>query len=146
MKNEGCKLSIHIPKFKLLTPSFPVGTECGALFKSAIAQFEHDLAKALGVPVALFGTENYSSFATSAPSTNLLPSDPGKLKLYLRRVEAKMRAVAETSMIERRLPAFLTTNRRKLAEHLWVADRVFQHNLAAVATLHGLRSRFSLSH
>ncbi len=49
---------------------------------------------------------------------------------------------AELSITVDRLPAWITTNRWKLAEHLWIAGRVFQHNLAAIAELHHLPSRF----
>ena len=49
--------------------------------------------------------------------------------------------IGEISQIAARLPGFLTTNRWELAAHLWVANGVFQHNLAAMATLHRLKVR-----
>lgn len=48
---------------------------------------------------------------------------------------------SETEMIAECLPAWITQRRRKLAEHLWVASGVFQHNLAAMAELHRLKVR-----
>jgi hypothetical protein len=94
----------------------------------------------LYVPDALF--EVPSGFSNATTSMFVSPKTREEFFAHLQRGVAAMNRIGEVSHIASRLPRFLTANRWKLAEHLWVAGGVFQHNLAAMAELHRLPRRF----
>jgi hypothetical protein len=92
------------------------------------------IVESMGVPPAVFGGSANISTTVTKPW--------GSIDYFARevaRAEARARRILEERAIWERLPRWITQNTVPLARSLWVAEKVFENNLAAVAIQHRMR-------
>ncbi len=101
------------------------------------AEMENKIYESLGIPPAMFdgSTSTYSS----------VYSDPSPREHTVDAIRYAMnvgRRLQEEAVIETRLPSWIVNGRMEVAQGLWVAEKVFERNLIAVATKHRMRIRW----
>jgi uncharacterized protein (DUF342 family) len=131
------KIGKHPSKFELLKPLKATPSLLKELLEKAQEIVEAKILAGLDTS-GLFSAKNCNYSNTVIASQAGCPSTSEELVSQILRAKGKMDVLNETALIAGHLPGWITKRRWKLAEHLWVARGVFQHNLAAMAELHRL--------